>query len=119
MLSCRFLGLNFMVPNSWFGYQNVRTEEYEDEKSPLSMEGFGQAISLFLVSFVFIFWFLSLFLFFFSKVLIYMIHGMLWNMKRKARWTDQKNILAVVLGNSIQCAVMGMIIVDDGFKVLQ
>lgn len=48
--SCRFLGLNFMVPNSWFSYQNVRTEEYEDEKSPLSMEGFGQAISLFLVS---------------------------------------------------------------------
>jgi hypothetical protein len=51
--SCRFLGLNFMVPNSWFSYQNVRTEEYEDEKSPLSMEGFGQAISLFLVSCLF------------------------------------------------------------------
>jgi len=56
---CRFLGLNFMVPNSWFTYQNVRTEEYEDEKSPLSMEGFGQAISLFLVSIFVLFCLLS------------------------------------------------------------
>lgn len=47
-----FLGLNYVLPNSWFSYQNVRPEEYEDEKSPLSMEGFGQAISLFLLCWV-------------------------------------------------------------------
>ena len=38
-----------MGPNSWLGYQQVTISDYDDEKNPLSMEGFGQAISLFVV----------------------------------------------------------------------
>jgi len=50
VLVCRFLSLNYIVPSSWVHtYLNIPVEEVEDEKNPLSMEGFGQAISLFLV----------------------------------------------------------------------
>lgn len=49
---CRFLGLNFMVPSSWFTYQRVDPAKYEDEKQPLNMEGFGQALSFFLLMWV-------------------------------------------------------------------
>jgi hypothetical protein len=52
VMLCRFLGLNFMVPNSWFTYQGVDPAKYEDEKQPLTMEGFGQALSFFLLMWV-------------------------------------------------------------------
>ena len=49
---CRFLTLNFMVPNTWFSYQMVDPVQYEDEKHPLTMEGYGQALSLFMLCWV-------------------------------------------------------------------
>lgn len=49
---CRFLMLNFLVPNTWFTYQMVDPVKYEDEKQPLTMEGYGQALSFFLLCWV-------------------------------------------------------------------
>lgn len=45
-----FMTANFIVPSSWFGYQGVDPVSFEDEKQPLSMEGFGQGMSLFVLS---------------------------------------------------------------------
>lgn len=45
-----FMAANFLIPNSWFGYQGVDPASYDDEKQPLSMEGFGQGMSLFVLS---------------------------------------------------------------------
>lgn len=46
-----FLAANFVVPSSWFGYQGIAdVAEYDDEKQPINMEGFGQGMSLFVLS---------------------------------------------------------------------
>ena len=45
-----YMAANFIVPSSWFGYQGVDPVSFEDEKQPLSMEGFGQGMSLFVLS---------------------------------------------------------------------
>lgn len=44
--------LNFLVPNYWFTYQMVDPVKYEDDKQPLTMEGYAQGLSLFLLCWV-------------------------------------------------------------------
>jgi hypothetical protein len=44
-----FVAANFVLPSSWFSYQGVDPVAYDDEKQPISMEGFGQAMSLFVL----------------------------------------------------------------------
>ena len=46
-----YLAASFVVPSSWFGYQDITDPaEYDDEKQPINMEGFGQGVSLFVLS---------------------------------------------------------------------
>ena len=46
-----YLVANFVVPSSWFGYQGITDPaEYDDEKQPINMEGFGQGLSLFVLT---------------------------------------------------------------------
>lgn len=45
-----YLAASFVVPSSWFGYQGISDPaEYDDEKQPINMEGFGQGVSLFVL----------------------------------------------------------------------
>jgi len=47
-----FVAANFIVPSSWFSYQGVDPVAYDDDKQPITMEGFGQAMSLFVLTWV-------------------------------------------------------------------
>ena len=45
-----YLAASFVVPSSWSGYQGISDPaEYDDEKQPINMEGFGQGVSLFVL----------------------------------------------------------------------